>query len=101
MTVAAFIIGVFIGLALMAYASIHERRELDSRHNELMRIAKHEIDDAESRIEELHGELIVKQNIIDSQNERINRQLRIINKIKKTNGRTDVHGDTGTSVPWE
>ena len=96
MIIVSFVVGLIIGLALMGFASSVERKETTSRLNELLRMAKDELDDAESRIEELHGELIVKQNVIDSQNKRINRQLKIINKNK--NGRTDVQGNPAAPV---
>lgn len=94
--IVSFIVGLIIGLALMGFASRVERKETTSRLNELLRMAKDELDDAESRIEELHGELIVKQNVIDSQNKRINKQLKIINKYK--DGRTDVQGNPAAHV---
>lgn len=75
-----FGIGLCVGALFMALATSHEIQEKDRRHDEVMRIAQDELDDAETRIEELHGELLVKQRIIDSQSERINRQRRIIEK---------------------
>lgn len=95
MTIICFIAGLFAGLVLMAYAARTERKYADKQHAEALALAMHELDDAETRIEELRGELTIKQNVIDSQNDRINKQLRIINK-RKDNGRTNVQGNTET-----
>lgn len=84
--------GIVTGVILVLVNRNRQKRKLKVYYENMLRMAKSELDDAESRIEELHKELAIKQNVIDSQNKRINRQLRIINRHK--NGGSDVQGNT-------
>ncbi len=81
-TVIWFCIGVCVGILFIALATSKEIRELHKRHDEVMDIAKKEIDG-------LEHEISVKQNIIDSLSARIHRQQRTIEKYKRITGRKD------------
>lgn len=57
MNVILFCAGLIVGIALMAYAALQERRELKERHTK--------------ELERLNNELALKQNVLEAQNERI------------------------------
>jgi uncharacterized membrane protein YciS (DUF1049 family) len=67
MNVILFCAGLIVGIALMAYAALQERRELVERHTK--------------ELERLNNELALKQNVLESQNERICVQRREIERL--------------------
>jgi len=67
MNVILFCAGLIVGIALMAYAALQERRELKERHSE--------------ELKRLRNELALKQNVLESQNERICVQRREIERL--------------------
>ena len=67
MNVILFCAGLIVGIALMAYAALQERRELVERHTK--------------ELERLNNELALKQNVLESQNERISVQRREIERL--------------------
>lgn len=67
MNVILFCAGLIVGIALMAYAALQERRELKERHTK--------------ELERLRNELALKQNVLESQNERICVQRREIERL--------------------
>jgi hypothetical protein len=67
MNVILFCAGLIVGIALMAYAALQERRELVERHTK--------------ELERLRNELALKQNVLESQNERICVQRREIERL--------------------
>ena len=67
MNVILFCAGLIVGIALMAYAALQERRELKERHTK--------------ELERLNNELALKQNVLESQNERICVQRREIERL--------------------
>lgn len=78
-----FCVGFMVGMLLMAYASMKDRKEIEERRDEMLRMAKSELDDTTERAEKAEAELIVKQNIIDSLAAKIQRQQKTIDKQKK------------------
>lgn len=67
MNVILFCAGLIVGIALMAYAALQERRELVERHTK--------------ELERLNNELALKQNVLEAQNERICVQRREIERL--------------------
>lgn len=67
MNVILFCAGLIVGIALMAYAALQERSELKERHTK--------------ELERLNNELALKQNVLESQNERICVQRREIERL--------------------
>lgn len=67
MNVILFCAGLIVGIALMAYAALQERRELKERHSE--------------ELKRLRNELALKQNVLEAQNERICVQRREIERL--------------------
>lgn len=67
MNVILFCAGLIVGIALMAYAALQERRELKERHTK--------------ELERLNNELALKQNVLEAQNERICVQRREIERL--------------------
>ena len=72
-----FAIGFLAGMFLMCYAARQERRESDERNKELLALAKGELDAAEA-------ELVVKQNVIAAQEQKLRRLEQKLRKRKKT-----------------
>lgn len=74
MNVILFCAGLIVGIALMAYAALQERRELKERHTK-------ELERHTKELERLNNELALKQNVLESQNERICVQRREIERL--------------------
>ena len=70
-----FGIGFVMAMLITAYVCWKDKCVMKKQHNEAMRLAKSELDAAES-------ELIVKQNIINSLSAKIQRQQRTIDRQK-------------------
>ena len=58
-----FCVGFIIGMLLMAYASMKDRKEQDRRHNEAMKLAKRELDEAVERAQWAETELEIYKRI--------------------------------------
>ena len=70
------LVGLCNGIMLMAYGNSRSRKKEKERNDEMLRMAKNELDEANS-------ELIVKQNIIDSLSAKVQRQQKTIDKQKR------------------
>ena len=82
------LVGLLIGALGTAWLESKRRKdlrsELEQKHDEVMKLAKEELDEANARLEKAENELIVKQNIMDSLASKVQRQQRIIDRQKRT-----------------
>lgn len=71
-----FCLGACVGLLFIAWATKKEMRDIRKSKDEVMNLAKKELD-------ELEHELNVKQNIIDSLSSKVMRQDKTIKKLNR------------------
>lgn len=74
--VLCLLVGFVLAMLLTAYVCYLDRKKLQRQHNEAMVLAKEELDEARS-------ELMVKQNILNSLSDKVARQQRTIEKMKR------------------